>query len=73
MPPATLIAIKSLGFERQWIWEDFFVAMKSVDMNRVGSASRNFVSVAQHKVLGVISLDMGNTRIKTERFFDAAF
>jgi hypothetical protein len=41
-----LVAVKSLGFERKRIWEEFFVAVESVDMNRVGSASWDFKSVA---------------------------
>jgi hypothetical protein len=57
MSPATLVAIKSLGFERKRIWEDFFVAVESEDMNRVGCASWDFVSVTEYKVLIVGSFD----------------
>jgi hypothetical protein len=57
MSPTTLVAIKSLGFERKRIWEDFFVAVESEDMNRVGCASWDFVSVTEYKVLIVGSFD----------------
>jgi hypothetical protein len=45
--------------------------MKGIDMNGVGSTGWYFVSVTKHNILTVVSLDVGNTWIKTERFLDA--
>jgi hypothetical protein len=68
----TFIRLETFGLENVRVGEIFFVAVKGVDLHGNGSSGWDCIS-SQFRIFTHVSRDVGNGRIKSKGFFDAAF